>query len=113
MSALLVLLVAVVVLAVAGAAIIGAALHLLWWALIGLVIGALARLVVAGTAGLGLLRTALFGIAGALVGGLVANALDAGGFVEFLLAVLAAAALIALVGRRRGQDLLPSGRPPP
>ncbi|WP_217914639.1 GlsB/YeaQ/YmgE family stress response membrane protein [Miltoncostaea marina] len=102
----LVLLLVVIALALAGAAIIGLLAHLIWWAIVGLVIGALARLVVSGTSGLGFLRTVLFGIAGALLGGLLAGALDVGAFLEFLLAVAAAAALIALFGTDRGRRAL-------
>ena len=40
--------------------------------------------------------TIIAGIAGSLLGGLLANVLDTGWFVQFLLAVLAAAVLIAI-----------------
>ena len=98
MGLVVILLLAVVVLAVVGAAVMGIVAQLLWWALIGLVIGALARLVVPGPRGLGLLETALFGIAGALLGGIVARALDVGGVIQFVIAVLVAAVLIAAFG---------------
>ena len=100
---LLILLLVVVVLVVIGAAALGVVVNILWWALIGLVIGALARVVVPGTQGVGLLATALFGIAGSLLGGIVANAADLGSILEFVVAVLVAALLIATftAGRRR------------
>jgi uncharacterized membrane protein YeaQ/YmgE (transglycosylase-associated protein family) len=89
-------LLAVVVLVVVGAAFMGLVVQLLWWGLIGLVIGALARLVVPGPRPLGVLATVLFGIAGALLGGILASALDVGWIIEFIIAVLVAAILIAL-----------------
>lgn len=46
-------------------------LLILWWLLIGLAIGALARLLVPGRDPLGCFGTALLGIAGSFVGGLL------------------------------------------
>lgn len=87
------LLLLVVVLLVLGA-ILGVALNLLWYLLAGLVIGALARVVVPGTSGLGLLPTALFGIGGALIGGTVADEVLGWGFIGSLLVSVAVAALL-------------------
>ncbi len=87
----------IVVLFVAGGWVIGAFATVAWWALTGLIIGALARMLVKNTKGLGLLRTTLAGIAGALGGGLIAHALDTGsGVIEFLIALLVAAVVIAI-----------------
>ena len=93
--------VAIVVLVVLGWLVVGLALKLLWWALVGLVIGALARLILPGKQPIGLLWTAAAGIAGSLLGGIVAHALDLGSILQFLVAVAVAAALIALIGGRR------------
>lgn len=98
MGLVLLLLLAVVVLVVVGAAVMGIVAQLLWWALVGLVIGALARLVLPGPRGLGLLETVLFGIAGSLLGAIVARALDVGSVIQFIIAVLVAAVLIAAFG---------------
>jgi uncharacterized membrane protein YeaQ/YmgE (transglycosylase-associated protein family) len=98
-GALFVILLAIVVLAVLGAALFGLALKLLWWALIGLVMGALGRLVVPGRQPIGLLATALIGIAGSLLGGDIARAAHLGGLVQFIVAVLVAAALVAVYSR--------------
>jgi uncharacterized membrane protein YeaQ/YmgE (transglycosylase-associated protein family) len=98
---LLLILLAIVVLLVVGWAVVGLVFKLLWWALIGLVIGALARLVLPGRQAIGLLATAAAGIAGALLGGIIANALDVGGLLEFVIAVAVAAGLIAVVGGTR------------
>jgi uncharacterized membrane protein YeaQ/YmgE (transglycosylase-associated protein family) len=95
---ILLILVAIILLIVIGAAVIGLVLKLLWWALLGLLIGALARLVIPGRQAIGWLATALVGIAGALLGGIVADALDVGGLVQFLIAVVVAAVLVMVVG---------------
>jgi uncharacterized membrane protein YeaQ/YmgE (transglycosylase-associated protein family) len=92
---------AIVVLLVVGWAVLGLALKLLWWALLGLVIGALARLILPGRQTIGWLATAGAGIAGALLGGIVADALEWGSLLQFLLAVALAATLIAVLGGAR------------
>jgi uncharacterized membrane protein YeaQ/YmgE (transglycosylase-associated protein family) len=97
MPILLLLLLVLIVLIVLGGFIIGLTLELLGYVITGLIIGALARLVLPGRQPIGWLMTILAGIAGALGGGLIANALDLGGVVEFLIAIAVAAALIALV----------------
>jgi uncharacterized membrane protein YeaQ/YmgE (transglycosylase-associated protein family) len=107
--AVLVIALAVIVLIAIGAAVVGAALQLLWWGLIGLAIGALARLVLPGTQPIGLLRTALLGAAGALLGGILADALDAGDFLKFIMAILIAAILVLLFG---GAGRKPRSRTP-
>ena len=67
----------------------------------GLVIGALARLVKPGRQRLGVLATLLLGLAGSVVGGVVAALLGTGDIFElnvvgFIVAVLAAVAFIGL-----------------
>jgi uncharacterized membrane protein YeaQ/YmgE (transglycosylase-associated protein family) len=96
MTALFWLLVIVVLLALFGWAIAGFAWTVLWYVLVGIVIGGVARVLVRGTGRYGMGMTIIAGIAGSLLGGLLANALDTGWFVQFLLAVLAAAVLIAI-----------------
>ena len=107
MTLLFVLLLAIVLLFVIGGWVVGVAFQLLWWAIIGLVIGAVARLAVSGTEGMGLLTTALFGVAGALLGGIVADAIGVGSLLQFLIAVLVAAVLIAVMGARPGRSAAP------
>jgi uncharacterized membrane protein YeaQ/YmgE (transglycosylase-associated protein family) len=67
----------------------------------GLIIGALARLLKPGRQHLGLLATLLLGLAGSVIGGLVANALGTGDIFElnvlgFIVAVVAAMLLIGV-----------------
>jgi uncharacterized membrane protein YeaQ/YmgE (transglycosylase-associated protein family) len=79
-----------------GGWLIGLAFSLLWLALTGLVIGALGRLVLPGRQAIGLLATALVGIAASLLGGILADAFDAGWIIQFLVAVALAAVGITL-----------------
>jgi uncharacterized membrane protein YeaQ/YmgE (transglycosylase-associated protein family) len=51
---------------------------ILTWIVFGFIIGLLARAVVPGKQGMGLVMTTLLGIAGSLIGGLVASALTGG-----------------------------------
>ncbi len=67
----------------------------------GLVIGALARLVKPGRQHLSVAATLLLGLAGSVIGGLVANLLSTGRIFElnilgFVVAVIAAVALIGI-----------------
>ena len=84
---------------------------LLAWILLGLIAGALARLIVPGRQRLGCITTTAVGIAGALIGGLVAEAVfDEDVDLGFDLKSLAIATVFAIVllllvqalgGRRR------------
>ena len=77
---------------------------MLWYAVVGLVIGGLGRLFVSGRRDIGLAATALYGIAGALLGGVIANDwLDLGWFGQFLTAVAVAAVLVAVTMPRTGR----------
>lgn len=76
----------------------------------GLVIGVLARLLKPGRQNLSLLATLLLGLAGSVIGGLIANVLGTGGIFElnvlgFIVSVIAALALVGtaegLTGSRR------------
>ncbi len=75
----------------------------------GLVIGVLARLIKPGKQHLGMLATLLLGLAGSVIGGLIANLLGTGDIFElnilgFVVAVIAAVLLIGvaegIAGRR-------------
>ncbi|MBA3431229.1 MAG: hypothetical protein H0U16_07095 [Actinobacteria bacterium] len=67
----------------------------------GLVIGALARLIKPGRQNLSVIMTLLLGLAGSVIGGLIANVLGTGtifelNFLGFVIAVVSAVALIGL-----------------
>jgi uncharacterized membrane protein YeaQ/YmgE (transglycosylase-associated protein family) len=68
---------------------------------VGLVIGALARLIKPGRQRIGLLMTLLLGVGGALIGGVIAGLLGTGSIFElnvigFIVAVIAAVLLIGV-----------------
>ena len=72
----------------------------------GLIIGALARLILPGRQRIGILMTLLLGVIGSVIGGTIANALGSGSiwelnFIGFVAAVAASVALLA-VGERAG-----------
>ena len=78
---------------------------------VGLIIGAIARLIKPGRQALGIGGTLLLGVAGALIGGIIASFLGTGGIFElniigFIVAVIAAFLLIgvaeATVGKNKG-----------
>lgn len=75
----------------------------------GLVIGALARLIKPGKQNLGLLATLLLGLAGSVIGGVVANLLGTGDIFElnilgFIVAVVASVALIGVAETLAGRN---------
>lgn len=74
----------------------------------GLVVGALARLVLPGNQHLSIVVTLLVGLVGSIVGGIVANALGTGSVFELnflgsIVAIIAAALLILIVDRGAAQ----------
>lgn len=89
MPAFLIFLIVIVLLAVLGVSVLGVAIHLLWWSIIGLVIGGLGRLVVPNDS-IGLGTTILGGIAAAILGGLIGDALNLGNCMELLVSVIVA-----------------------
>lgn len=97
----LVVVVAIVLLLVVGWLVVGLVFKLLWWALVGLAIGALARLILPGKQQISLLATAGAGIAAALLGGILAHALHVGSVLQFVIAVAVAAGLIAALAGSR------------
>jgi uncharacterized membrane protein YeaQ/YmgE (transglycosylase-associated protein family) len=75
----------------------------------GLIIGALARLIKPGKQNLGLLMTLLLGLAGSIIGGLVANLVGSGSIFElnifgFIVAVIAAVLLIGVAEGASGRS---------
>ena len=88
-------------------------LYLVWLLIGGLIVGALARLVLPGPDPMSWLATLGYGIAGSIIGGIVGRLLGLGNF-GLLLGVACAAGLIWFF-RRRGkpaQGGTPPGPPP-
>ena len=92
----IVVLLAIVLVLLLGGWLIGLAFSLFWLVLTGLIVGALGRLVLPGRQQIGLLATALVGIAASLLGGILADAFNVGWLVQLLVAILLAAVGIAL-----------------
>jgi uncharacterized membrane protein YeaQ/YmgE (transglycosylase-associated protein family) len=67
------------------------------WLVIGLVIGALARLLVPGRQHIGIIMTILIGIVAALLGGIITTAILGAGHtvITFIVALVAAALLVS------------------
>ncbi len=70
-------------------------LNFIWWLIIGLIAGALARLIMPGRDPMGVIATIVLGIVGSLIGGLVSMAIwpnSGGGFQRggLLLSILGA-----------------------
>lgn len=82
------------------------------WLITGLVIGAVAHLLVPGRQRIGILLTVLFGIAGALVGGFITAALLGPGhlIITFIVALVVSALLISAVSHPRSRRYLYSNR---
>ena len=79
----------------------------------GLIVGALARLALPGRDPMTLLQTALVGIAGSFLAGIVYAILfhrNGGGIILF---VLFSTGIVYFIRRSRGGDLMRPGEPPP
>ncbi len=74
---------------------------IVFYIVIGLVIGALGRLVVPGRNPIGLPLTIVLGIVGALAGGMISFALGLHGLLSLIVSVLVAAGLVYLVSGSR------------
>lgn len=80
-------------------------IYLFWLFVFGLVIGAVARLFVSGTGGMGLFRTAIAGLAGSFTGGLVVRYLvdPKEDWVGIAIAFVCAAVFVAMLAPGRGR----------
>jgi uncharacterized membrane protein YeaQ/YmgE (transglycosylase-associated protein family) len=80
-------------------------IYLLMLFVVGLIIGALARLIVPGPTAMGLLGTSLCGLAGSFLAGLVGYYAFTphSAFLGLVLAVICAAVLVAIFGRPRAR----------
>jgi len=68
---------------------------------VGLIVGALARLVVPGRNPIGIGMTILLGIVGAIVGGIIGHAIGAGIIITLLLEIAVAAVLVYFISGSR------------
>jgi len=82
------------------------------WIITGLVIGALAHLLVPGRQRIGILLTVIFGMAGALLGGIITAAILGPGhlIISFIVALVVSALLIGAVSHPRSRRYLYSNR---
>ena len=80
-------------------------LTIITWLIIGLVIGAVAHLLVPGRQRIGIILTLLIGIVGALVGGVVTAALLGPGhaIITFIVSLIVAGVLISAVSHPRSR----------
>ena len=78
---------------------------ILAWLLTGLVVGGLAHLLVPGRQRIGIVLTLLFGIVGALAGGIITAAILGAGhlLITFLVSLVVAALLISAVSHPRSR----------
>jgi uncharacterized membrane protein YeaQ/YmgE (transglycosylase-associated protein family) len=97
----LAVLAAVVLLFVVAWLVVGLVVKLLWWALLGVAIGALARLILPGKQAIGLLATAGAGIAAAFLGGVIAHIVGVGNILQFVIAIAVA---VVIVGALSASD---------
>jgi uncharacterized membrane protein YeaQ/YmgE (transglycosylase-associated protein family) len=73
-------------------------MHWVWLIIVGAVVGALGRLLHPGSDPMGWIVTILLGIASLVVAGLILN-----GFWQFVVGIIVAIVLVALVGRFFGE----------
>ena len=77
-------------------------MHYLWMAIVGFIVGLVARAILPGTQALGIILTSLLGIAGALVAGFLGQMLGwygPGEPVGFIASVIGAILLLFIVGK--------------
>jgi uncharacterized membrane protein YeaQ/YmgE (transglycosylase-associated protein family) len=91
-------------------------MHFLWMLVIGLVVGALAKLVMPGKDPGGIIITMLLGIAGSVIAGAIGHAAgwyapgQSAGFIASVLGAVVLLAIYRLIIHRRG-GLIEDGRP--
>lgn len=74
------------------------------WTLFGLVVGVVARLIYPGPQSLGLIKTALLGVAGSFVGGFLAFLITGGNAVQssgWIASIVGAILVLAIAARRQ------------
>jgi uncharacterized membrane protein YeaQ/YmgE (transglycosylase-associated protein family) len=89
----------------------GAAMEYVWMVVVGFVVGLVARAILPGTQSLGIILTAVLGIAGSFAAGFVGQALgwyQAGQGAGFIGSVIGAIVLLFVVGKLKGSSAPPS-----
>ncbi len=82
-------------------------MHYVWMAVIGFVVGLIARAILPGTQSLGIILTAVLGIAGALLAGFAGQAMGlyaSGQPAGFIASVIGAIVLLFIVGLIKGKS---------
>jgi len=82
-------------------------MHYVWMAVIGFVVGLIARAILPGTQSLGIILTAVLGIAGAFLAGFAGQAMGfyaAGQPAGFIASVVGAIVLLLIVGLVKGKS---------
>ncbi|HEY9067612.1 MAG TPA: GlsB/YeaQ/YmgE family stress response membrane protein [Burkholderiaceae bacterium] len=82
-------------------------MHYVWMAIIGFVVGLIARAILPGTQSLGIILTAVLGIAGAFVAGFIGQALGwyaPGQPAGFIASVIGAIVLLFIVSKLKGSS---------
>ena len=87
-------------------------LYIISLAVIGLIVGALARLALPGRDPMTIPQTILVGIAGSFAGGLIGWALFGRNGGGWLLSLICATGIVYAIRRARGGSLTDPGRPP-
>ena len=80
-------------------------MHYVWMAVIGFIVGLVARAILPGTQSLGIILTAVLGIAGSFLAGFIGQALGwyaQGAPVGFLASVIGAIVLLLIVSKLKG-----------
>ena len=80
-------------------------MHFVWMAVIGFIVGLVARAILPGTQSLGIILTAVLGIAGSFAAGFIGQALGwyaAGAPVGFIASVIGAIVLLFIVSKLKG-----------
>jgi uncharacterized membrane protein YeaQ/YmgE (transglycosylase-associated protein family) len=78
-------------------------MHFIWFLIVGAVVGLLGRLFHPGSDPMGLLLTVAIGVVSLLVAALISS-----GWLAFILGVIVAVILVALVGRFQGRRGVPA-----
>jgi uncharacterized membrane protein YeaQ/YmgE (transglycosylase-associated protein family) len=78
-------------------------MHFIWFLIVGAVVGALGRLIHPGRDPMGLLLTIAIGVVSMLIAALISS-----GWVAFIIGVIVAVVLVALVGRYSGRRGIPA-----